>query len=523
MPAVHASTRDGLIAGIGVCACAAAVFAVFSPTLAALVRVWSTQQEYSFGYLIPFVALFLLYQRLDVLAATPWRDAWSGVALVALGLALGILGRIGTLDTVAQYGFLCVTWGLALSCLGWRTAGAVALPLGVLAFMVPIPNYVLRELSQALQLISSQLGVQLIRWCNVSVYLEGNVIDLGTMRLQVVEACSGLRYLFSLLVMSFLVACFYRAAIWKRALVCLSAVPITVVMNSVRIAIVGVTVDRWGPSVAEGLLHDFEGLTVFMGCIAILIAEVWLLCRLDPAKPRLRDVLAIDIPTSNWRQVDKLIRRPGRAGLTAMALVAVTAVTGFLLPDRVHAIPERPVFATFPLQLGQWSGMPERLPADVLEILKLDDYLLADFRDPAGAVVNLYASWYATQSDGNSVHSPRACLPGDGWEIHRFDTTLLSSVAINGIAPAVNRVVIQKGENRALVYYWFQQRGRFITGEYPVKLHILADSLTRHRTDGAMVRLVTPLDRGEDLARAESRLQAFAAAAMPQLRRFIPE
>lgn len=516
------TTSSGLSFAIVALIATAASWVFFASTLRALVGVWDTQPEYSYGFLIPFVFLFLLYQRLGTLAEHELRGSWIGFALVLAGIALGALGRVSTMDTVAQYGFLLSVWGLALSYLGWRVARIILVPLVILAFMLPIPNYLLRETSAVLQLVSSKLGVQFIRWCGISVYLEGNVIDLGTMKLQVVEACSGLRYMFSLLVLSFLVAYFYQDRMWKRVLVFLSAIPITVFMNSLRIAVVGVTVDLWGPEMAEGVLHDFEGITIFLGCVLLLLLEIWLLTRASGGK-RLHEVLAIDIPRHDWQRVRKLMQPPAVACWASAALLALAALGTVALPERVHATPERAAFTAFPAEIGSWRGYPGRLEPEVLTALKLDDYLLVDYFDAGRHSVNLYASYYDRQTDGNSAHSPRACIPGDGWEIRAFDSVAVAQAGTASGPLRANRVVIQKGEHRALVYYWFQQRGRIVTDEYMVKLYIFVDSLLQGRTDGAMVRLVTPLDKDEKIEVAEARLQAFAAQAMPHLRRFVPE
>jgi exosortase D (VPLPA-CTERM-specific) len=507
-----------------VCATALAASAVVSRhTLSALVNVWDTQPEYSYGYVIPAVFLFLLFQRLNQLSAQPVEGSWTGTVMVLAGLIFQGLGRVSTLDTVAQYGLLLTVWGLSLSYLGWRGFRAVLVPFAVLAFLVPIPNYLLREISQILQLLSSRLGVELIQWCGISVYLEGNVIDLGTMKLQVVEACSGLRYLFSLLILSFLVAYLYRDRLWKRLVIWLSAIPITVLMNSVRIALVGATVDRWGREAAEGVLHDFEGVSVFIACVAILLVEIWVFMKLSGDCRSLRDALALELPPLNRERLRRLMHLPSRSASTAVALLVVAAVLSIATPERSHAKPDRVGFATFPMQLANWQGLPARLDPEILDFLKLDDYLLAHYSGAEGLAISLFVVYYALQADGNSAHSPRACIPGDGWEIQRFDTQQLEAVKVDAKPLDVNRVVIQKGENRALVYYWFQQRGRFDTDEYMVKLHIFEDSLLRGRTDGAMVRLVTPLELGEDLSVAEARLQRFAASALPELRRHIPE
>jgi exosortase D (VPLPA-CTERM-specific) len=527
---LHNSTLPSLtvwritpLAWAGVAFSLLALIAVFSGALDALVGIWNTQEEYGFGYLVPFIAAFLVWQRKDRLELRYFEGSWTGVAVVAAGLGLGILGRLSTLDTVAQYGFLVSLFGLALAGCGWRGLRMLAAPLVVLCFMVPLPNYLLREVSAQLQLLSSQLGVGMIRLAGVSVFLEGNVIDLGSMKLQVVEACSGLRYLLPLMTLGFIASYFYKVELWKRALVFLSTIPITIGMNSLRIALVGVTSDRFGKAAAEGFLHDFEGWAVFMLCLGVMFAEMALLARLGRDARPLHQVFGVDLPDPSPPQAIRRARELPGSFLGASALVLAVALIVLVLPQPHSQAPARKEFSDFPLELGSWRGRPERLEKIYLDELKLDDYLLVNYADRGGSLVNLYAAYYAVQRDGNSAHSPRACLPGDGWEIQSFGAAEVPGAAPDGAALRVNRVVIQKGEARNLVYYWFQQRGRNVTDEHVVKLWIFWDLLARNRSDGAVIRLVTPLRPSEDVALADARLTRFAADAVPKLSAYVPD
>ena len=136
-----------------------------------------------------------------------------------------------------------------------------------LFFMLPLPQVLYLPLSLKLQTISSELGVALISLFGVPVFLEGNVIDLGSYQLQVAEACSGLRYLFPLMSFGFLFAVLYRGPTWHKLVLFFSTIPITILMNSVRIAIVGMLVSFFGTEQAEGFLHFFEGWVIFIVCI----------------------------------------------------------------------------------------------------------------------------------------------------------------------------------------------------------------------------------------------------------------
>jgi exosortase D (VPLPA-CTERM-specific) len=382
---------------------------------------------------------------------------------------------------------------------------------------------VLRELSNSLQLISSQMGVWLIRLFDISVYLEGNVIDLGSYKLQVVEACSGLRYLFPLIVLGILSAYFFRASMWKRAVVVLSTIPLTIVINSLRIGLIGVTVEHWGPKMAEGLLHDFEGWFMFMVCIALLIGEMAVLARIGGRGESLRSAFGLEAPQPIPQGARIGLRQAAAPLLTAGVLMASVGAYALWKPAQEPMAPARTAFSEFPLELkGGWRGKPEALATDVLAILAVKDYFMANFVRPGEPAINFYSAYYASQGGGESSHSPRTCLPGGGWAMSEIAERQVALGGNLGSVP-VNRAIIQQGESRQLVYYWFRQRGRQLTDEMAVKWYILADGVTRNRSDGALLRLVTPLGRTEDVATADGRLTEFMSQIQPRLAEFVPD
>ena len=212
------------------------------------------------------------------------------------------------------------------------------------------------ELSFRLQLISSELGAFFIRLFGIPVYLTGNVIDLGNYKLQVVEACSGLRYLYPLLSLGFLAAYLFQAPLWQRALVFLSAIPITIVMNSFRIGMVGLLVDRWGTAQAEGVLHFFEGWVIFIACAAILAVEIWLLARFGSGKSFFE---VFRLPTVNCKFAASALSlgRPRLLPVVACLVLLVCSRSRVLLSlGRQEIVPERLRFVSFPVTLGRMAG-----------------------------------------------------------------------------------------------------------------------------------------------------------------------
>lgn len=497
----------------------AVVAVIFADALGNLLRTWE-REEYSHGYLIPFVALFLIWQKKDVLERLPFTGSWAGFALCVLGSLIFVAGDLSAVHIIGQYALVVMIAGLALALLGWQGFRVILVPLLILGFMVPLPGTLYGGLSNSLQLISSEIGVAVIRLFGISVYLEGNVIDLGSFKLQVVEACSGLRYLFPLMTFGFIIAYFYRAPMWKRALVFLSTVPITILMNSFRIGVIGVMVEYWGQSMAEGFLHDFEGWVVFMACTVILLGEIWLLSRFGKPRQSFASALNISMPAPTPRDAQVQARALPTAYLTALGLIVLVMIVVPMLPKQAGVIPERQQLSSFPLALGDWKGRFDPMEQQFIDALNFDDYLMANYFGPERQPVNFYVGWYATQNKDKVPHSPRGCIPAGGWQIVSMERATVD--LREGLTLPVNSAIIQKGRDRQLVYYWFEQRGRMLTNEFAVKWYIFQDSITQGRTDGALIRLVTPLPEGADMSEAHRRLSDFTRRVQPELERFVP-
>jgi len=485
---------------------------------------WWESPEYSHGYLIPLISLYLLSVRLITLEQANPAPSWLGVGLVGAGLVGFLLGELSALYIIVQYSFVLTLWGLVLTQVGWRGIKVLWPVLVFLLFMVPLPAFIQFNLSSTLQLISSDLGTAILRVMGLSVYLEGNVIDLGIYKLQVVDACAGLRYLFPLMSFGMLCAVLLRGPAWQRILLFVSSAPIAIVMNSFRIAVTGVLVNRFGTEAAEGFLHYFEGWVVFTICLVIMFLEMTALAMLSGRK--LDDVLDFELPTRASLQGLGALLRPNRPLAGVVVLLVVAAVSSIFIANREVIIPPRTSLASFPLALGEWRGQEGSIGREELAELKLTDYVMATYANPGTtAPVELYVAYYDSQRKGASIHSPRACLPGGGWAIEEF-----GQVPVPGAGPevtgadglTVNRSLISLGDQRMLVYYWFQGRGRTITNEYLAKWYIFWDSLTRNRTDGALVRVITLVPDVSQVAAADKRLQEFIVLAAPRLSYHIP-
>lgn len=487
-------------------------------------RYWK-RDEYSHGPLIPFITFFFIWQLKNKLQLIKFDGSFIGVVLLILGLLLSIVGTLSTIYMIVHYGTIISLFGLALSIVGRRGFSLIIVPLFILVFMVPLPQFFYLNLSQKLQLISSAVGVDVIRMFGVSVYLEGNVIDLGSYKLQVVDACSGLRYLFPLMSFGLICAYLFKAPIWQRVFIFLSTIPITVFMNSFRIGVIGVLVDRFGEEQAEGFLHDFEGWVIFMTCVAILFLEMWLLNKIFSKEKRpLQEVFGMEFPEPTPEDAVIQKRSIPSAFIASLAILIIACFGTLFLDEREEVIPDRQLLSNFPEEISGWKGSLGTLDANYLQGLAgLTDHTIGDFRLADSVIVNLYVAYYESQRAKGSIHSPRSCIPGGGWVIESIDQVLVHGIEKNGVPLKANRVRIAKGDYKQLVYYWFDQRGRNITNEYLLKWYLFWDSLTKHRSDGALIRLTTMIGPNESWDDAESKLNAFASALGNKLDQYIPQ
>lgn len=503
----------------------AAVF--FADGLDALFAAWSLP-EYSHGPLIPILSGLLFLRQLKSFPADPGpkRNRWIGVMVILVALMLATLGKLSNISDLTAYATILWIGGILLVSFGWATGRHFWPPVLHLVYMLPLPGVIYYKLTTWLQFVSSEIGVYFLRLLAVPVFLDGNIIDLGITKLHVAEACSGLRYLFPILSFSYIFAVLYKGPIWHKAVLLLSAAPITVLMNSVRIAMAGVIVQYWGLDWLEGFTHFFEGWVIFIACILILFALARIMLFFNRDKMGLAE--ALDLDTNGLLSQAARIRlaRPSAAMVTtAMLMVGSVLVWQTVAADPGGVAIQRDAFSAFPRRLGEWQqvGEDRQLSVSVQRTLAADDYISRNYATPDAATsVELFSAWYADQSQGG-VHSPEICLPGGGWEIAWLERSDMTQ-AMNLDRPFhINRAIIQKGETRMMVYYWFDQKGRKIAWDMAAKYWLLVDGIKTGRTDGALVRLTTPILADESDASAEARLMDLLREVMTPIERFIPE
>ena len=235
-----------------------------------LVVDWYNIADYSHGFLVPFFSLFLLWDKRKEIAATPVKPSWAGLPLVAFGLIVLIFGIYGVDLFTSRISFIILLTGLIWTFFGGAMLRELRFPVLVLLLGIPFPAIIFNQITFPLQLLASRLASAVLPLLGVPVLQEGNVIQLPVMKLEVAEACSGIRSLMSLFTLAVFYGYFLEKTTSRRVLLALASIPIAVAANVARIVGTGLCVQYWDPNKALGFFHEFSGWVMFLVSLSCL-------------------------------------------------------------------------------------------------------------------------------------------------------------------------------------------------------------------------------------------------------------
>ncbi|HYE89223.1 MAG TPA: exosortase/archaeosortase family protein [Vicinamibacterales bacterium] len=261
-----------------------AMLAVYWPVLQGLVTAWSTDDNYSHGFFIVPLALYFTWERRRAIAAAPIRPSPLGLIVVASSLLLLVAGLLGAELFLSRVSIIGTLAGAMLFLFGWPLLRLVMFPLAFMLLMIPLPAIIFNKIAFPLQLVASHVGEYTVRSMDIPILREGNVLILANATLEVAEACSGIRSLVSLFTLGIVFGYFVDRRPWVRAVIALSAVPVAILANGLRVASAGVAAHNFGAAGVEGLFHDFSGWVVFVVAFLMMLGLQRLLQRLLPER-----------------------------------------------------------------------------------------------------------------------------------------------------------------------------------------------------------------------------------------------
>ena len=254
--------------------------------LQGLVNAWSTDDNYSHGFFIVPLAAFFAWERRDKFTAAPIAPSWLGLLVVAFSLLLLVAGLLGAELFLSRVSVIGTLTGSILFLFGWQRLRVLLFPLAFLLLMIPLPALIFNKIAFPLQLLASNVGEAAINGLDIPILREGNVLILANATLEVAEACSGIRSLVSLFTLGIVFGYFVDPRPWVRVVIALSAVPVAILANGLRVASAGVAAHYYGNAGVEGLFHEFSGWVVFVLAFMMMLGLQRLLQRwLPPQLP----------------------------------------------------------------------------------------------------------------------------------------------------------------------------------------------------------------------------------------------
>jgi exosortase len=264
----------------------ALLFVVYGPILYYMVLHWNAVPDYSHGFLIAPLALYFAWERQPKLRRARIEPSWWGLVPLALSTLTLVVGRLGVELMNMRVSFVLALIGIVLLLLGRQVFRILAFPLFFLFLMVPLPQSLVNVVAFPLQLTAADWAVELLYYLRIPALREGNIIHLPATTLFVAEACSGLRSLMALVTLGVVFAYFFRKSWGERILIVLSAIPIAIIVNALRVTLTGILTYRFGESAAQGAIHEFQGMITFGAALVLLLTEARLLAKLWPERWR---------------------------------------------------------------------------------------------------------------------------------------------------------------------------------------------------------------------------------------------
>src|SRR5450432_1062987 len=244
---------------------------LYAPVLRGMILQWSADPDYSYGFLVPVFSAYILWLRRACLSGTEIKPANFGFLVMIAAICLLLLGSLAAELFISRVSLLVLLSGMILFLAGWNVLRMVSFPLGFLIFMIPIPAILYNQITFPMQLFASRLASSWLELVHVPVLRNGNILVLSSYSLEVVEACSGVRSLMTLVSLAVAYGYLAESRLWVRCTLALLMVPSAIVTNAIRVAIVGMLAHKFGPATADGFLHLFSGWLIFLSAVVMLL------------------------------------------------------------------------------------------------------------------------------------------------------------------------------------------------------------------------------------------------------------
>lgn len=485
---------------------AAFVFSCFT-AIRALVDTWSAQDVYSYGYLVPVFSLLWVWHEKESVRRLPIKPALTGgmLGLLTGGLML-VLGEVSGTPILQELAMVVIIPSLVMMLLGTRYLVALSLPLSYLVLMVPLLDGFIDRLQWPFQIFAAATAVKLLNVINIPVFRTDQFLELPNITLEVANACSGVRFLISTMVLCIPLAFITQKSWAKRVLLVLFAILMSVCANPLRVALVAAWA-YYGNGDIHGPLHIFQGYVVYVIGMAILFLAAWVLR---------------EMPFLNKKHIQKTARARTEDlsdfnKLNQALLVSLVMLLG--LGAYAHFLKSEPVplkmsLNELPVTIGEWKNSSTGNNMRLFSIPGADAELARVYRNASGREVKLQIAYFGSQRQNKKLTYYKLQMLYDNNE----ELTVLKDA--DHVVP-VNKTLLRSGSQDTLFLSWFNLDGQIVANRYAAKLKTAFNGIVRKRTNGAFF-IVSSATSPNGLKTAMDDEISFVQNLLPVLDKFIP-
>jgi EpsI family protein len=485
---------------------AAFVYSCF-PAIRALVKTWSVQDVYSYGFLVPVISLLWIWQERIKLRQIPVKPSFIGGTIVLMvGSLMLVLGEVSSAAIVQELAVVVIIPGLVLMLLGTQFYLALFLPLSFLILMVPILNGFIDRLHAPFQLFAAATAVKLLSVAGIPVFRSGNFIELPNITLEVTNACSGVRFLISIMVLSVPLAFITQKSWMQKALLLFLAIVIGVVSNPIRVTLVTLWA-YYGDGDIHGPSHILQGYVVYQIGLIILFICAWLLCKFPLSNTKQH---AKSERTNTFEGSD--LNKFHQAWLVSFIWLLVLGVSPYMFKSEPVQLKAR--LHELPVIIGEWkdAGIKSNAPYPILP--GADVEFARIYRNASGREITLRIAYFESQGpDKKLIYYKLQALNENNEEL-----TILKD---SHRAVAVNKTVLHGGPQDSFILSWYALNGRIIANQYMAKLMTAFQGLVYRRTNGALIIVSSPTLAGGTEG-TQRDVVSFVQDLLPVLDGFIP-
>ena len=444
--------------------------------LRGMIALWHNSPMYSYGYLVPVVAGYLVWVRREALVTLRPRPArWAGAAVLMLWASMLIVGKLVGLQTLQQLALIPAIVGCVLCLLGFAYLRTAWAGIAYLLLMIPIWDVFTEPLHQPFQNRSALIGVELLRAVGIPASREGVYVILPNVTLEVARACSGVNYLVAVIALGLPLAYLYQRSLWRRIVLIGSAVVVAALSNGMRVALIGVLAYFELSSALHGPFHVLQGL--FVAGIGYVVLFLGLRVLAEGPVPATAGTAASYVRSDE----------PGFGLLAPLVVATVLVSTGVALeiyrPRAVHLVSP---LDRLPESLGKWGTEPFVRPSRVDWWPNADQRLARRYRSDDGTIADVFIAYFETQEQNREVVSHKAAAIHQAAERRRLTAAPSESVV-------VNLVTNDKSPDPSFSMFWYELDGYVEVTPFAAKLRTMWSVVGRGHSNGAVVMVTTPI------------------------------